>query len=73
MGQMDRGQMLNIEAMEQTRMLAHTLAQNSDPKIQVSSYLSTCPALYFYKNMPEFICFCFIPSTVLEFYYVSTL
>lgn len=35
MGQMDRAQMLNIEAMEQTRMLAHTLAQNSDPKIQV--------------------------------------
>ncbi|XP_078437572.1 peroxin 5 [Wolffia australiana] len=39
MGQMDRGQMSNIEAMEQTRMLAHTLAQNSDPKIQNSKFL----------------------------------
>ncbi|CAA6670143.1 unnamed protein product [Spirodela intermedia] len=38
-GQMDRAQMLNIEAMEQTRMLAHTLAQNSDPKIQNSKFL----------------------------------
>ena len=25
----------NLAAMEQTRMLAHTLAQNSDPKFQV--------------------------------------
>lgn len=26
----------NLAAMEQTRMLAHTLAQNNDPKFQVS-------------------------------------
>ncbi|KAL5737208.1 hypothetical protein ACOSP7_029969 [Xanthoceras sorbifolium] len=29
----------NFEAMEQTRMLAHTLAQNNDPKFQNSKFL----------------------------------
>ncbi|KAK2639947.1 hypothetical protein Ddye_027742 [Dipteronia dyeriana] len=31
--------MPNFEAMEQTRMLAHTLAQNNDPKFQNSKFL----------------------------------
>uniref|UniRef100_A0A1D1Y2M2 Peroxisome biogenesis protein 5 n=1 Tax=Anthurium amnicola TaxID=1678845 RepID=A0A1D1Y2M2_9ARAE len=39
MGQMDRAKMLNVEAMEQTRLLAHTLTQNNDPKIQNSKFL----------------------------------
>lgn len=29
----------NLAAMEQTRMLAHTLAQNNDPKFQVMFHL----------------------------------
>lgn len=29
----------NLAAMEQTRMLAHTLAQNNDPKFQVFAAL----------------------------------
>lgn len=29
----------NLAAMEQTRMLAHTLAQNNDPKFQVIFHL----------------------------------
>ncbi|PKI35713.1 hypothetical protein CRG98_043871 [Punica granatum] len=29
----------NVAAMEQTRMLAHTLAQNNDPKFQNSKFL----------------------------------
>lgn len=33
--------MPNIAAMEQTRMLANTLAQNADPKFQVYSLLFT--------------------------------
>lgn len=34
-GQMRGANIPNLAAMEQTRMLAHTLAQNSDPKFQV--------------------------------------
>jgi len=33
--------MSNIAAMEQTRMLANTLAQNADPKFQVHPLLLT--------------------------------
>ncbi|PHT35472.1 Peroxisome biogenesis protein 5 [Capsicum baccatum] len=35
-GQMRGANIPNLAAMEQTRMLAHTLAQNSDPKFQLS-------------------------------------
>ncbi|XP_058114442.1 peroxisome biogenesis protein 5 [Magnolia sinica] len=38
-GQMGGANVANIAAMEQTRMLAHTLAQNSDPKFQNSKFL----------------------------------
>ncbi|KAK1293647.1 Peroxisome biogenesis protein 5 [Acorus calamus] len=37
-GQM-RGDMSHMAAMEQTRLLAHTLAQNEDPKFQNSNFL----------------------------------
>ena len=33
--QMGGANISNLAAMEQTRMLAHTLAQNNDPKFQV--------------------------------------
>jgi hypothetical protein len=35
MGQMGGGTMSNLAAMEQSRMLAQTLASNNDPKFQV--------------------------------------
>uniref|UniRef100_A0A0V0IU49 Putative peroxisome biogenesis protein 5-like n=2 Tax=Solanum TaxID=4107 RepID=A0A0V0IU49_SOLCH len=38
-GQMRGANIPNLAAMEQTRMLAHTLAQNSDPKFQNSKFL----------------------------------
>lgn len=39
--QMRGANISNLAAMEQTRMLAHTLAQNNDPKFQVHMlYLS---------------------------------
>ncbi|KAG0466275.1 hypothetical protein HPP92_017855 [Vanilla planifolia] len=38
-GQLGGPNLSNIAAMEQTRMLAHTLAQNSDPKFQNSKFL----------------------------------
>ncbi|KAF8414342.1 hypothetical protein HHK36_002343 [Tetracentron sinense] len=39
MGQMRGANISSIAAMEQTRMLAHTLAQNDDPKFQNSKFL----------------------------------
>ncbi|XP_077223215.1 peroxisome biogenesis protein 5-like [Tasmannia lanceolata] len=38
-GQMSGANISNLAAMEQTRMLAHTLAQNNDPKFQNSKFL----------------------------------
>ncbi|KAK4344471.1 hypothetical protein RND71_034647 [Anisodus tanguticus] len=38
-GQMRGTNIPNLAAMEQTRMLAHTLAQNNDPKFQNSKFL----------------------------------
>ncbi|KAL0399025.1 UNVERIFIED_CONTAM: Peroxisome biogenesis protein 5 [Sesamum radiatum] len=38
-GQMRGSNMPNLAAMEQTRLLAHTLAQNNDPKFQNSKFL----------------------------------
>ncbi|KAL0916002.1 hypothetical protein M5K25_013477 [Dendrobium thyrsiflorum] len=38
-GQLVGSNLSNIAAMEQTRMLAHTLAQNNDPKFQNSKFL----------------------------------
>ncbi|XP_038972790.1 peroxisome biogenesis protein 5-like [Phoenix dactylifera] len=38
-GQIRGGNMSNTAAMEQSRMLAHTLAQNTDPKFQNSKFL----------------------------------
>ena len=35
MGQMGGANMANLAAMEQSRMLAQTLASNNDPKFQV--------------------------------------
>lgn len=40
MGQMGVANVPSLAAMEQTRMLAHTLAQNNDPKFQVTSFYS---------------------------------
>ncbi|XP_057474049.1 peroxisome biogenesis protein 5-like isoform X2 [Actinidia eriantha] len=37
--QIEGSNIANLAAMEQTRMLAHTLAQNSDPKFQNSKFL----------------------------------
>ncbi|XP_052207831.1 peroxisome biogenesis protein 5 isoform X2 [Diospyros lotus] len=39
MNQMGGANIPNLAAMEQTRMLAHTLAQNNDPKFQNSKFL----------------------------------
>ncbi|KAI5674604.1 hypothetical protein M9H77_14968 [Catharanthus roseus] len=39
MGQMGVANVPSLAAMEQTRMLAHTLAQNNDPKFQNSKFL----------------------------------
>ncbi|OVA13117.1 Tetratricopeptide repeat-containing domain [Macleaya cordata] len=39
MGQIQGANISNLAAMEQTRMLAHTLAQNDDPKFQNSKFL----------------------------------
>lgn len=36
----------NVAAMEQTRMLAHTLAQNNDPKFQVYAIPSLHSIVY---------------------------
>ncbi|XP_008806178.1 peroxisome biogenesis protein 5-like isoform X1 [Phoenix dactylifera] len=38
-GQLSGGNMSNVAAMEQSRMLAHTLAQNTNPKFQNSKFL----------------------------------
>ncbi|KAF7146487.1 hypothetical protein RHSIM_Rhsim04G0006500 [Rhododendron simsii] len=39
LNQMKGANIANLAAMEQTRMLAHTLAQNNDPKFQNSKFL----------------------------------
>lgn len=39
LNQMRGANIANLAAMEQTRMLAHTLAQNNDPKFQVFAAL----------------------------------
>ena len=36
--QMAGGSMMNLSAMEQTRKLANTLAENNDPKFQVNIF-----------------------------------
>jgi hypothetical protein len=41
MGQMGGANMANLAAMEQSRMLAQTLASNNDPKFQVHDDLIT--------------------------------
>jgi len=41
MGQMGGANMANLAAMEQSRMLAQTLASNNDPKFQVLDDLIT--------------------------------
>lgn len=50
-GQAGGANMANMAAMEQSRMLAHTLAQNTDPKFQVCEHAHASCAVW--KSFPS--------------------
>lgn len=54
-GQMGPANVPSLAAMEQTRMLAHTLAQNDDPKFQVKSFYSKLASHHFHFLLLSFL------------------